>query len=412
MLDFFTDPYEDEILYSTVARYHYYSGNVSMRETLIQVFGDRNALPSIAVPCRLEYFASQLVNEIYTPEYWIRMHTMLPYYLPFMDKRRKEQVLEAVNGNGGKGLFTLIGMAAGGICRKSGLYYCPQCAVEDMKRYGEAYFHRFHQLEGVFVCGRHGCSLKEYPVAKEKVSRIQFVRFDFKNVEFNDLDGHLENQYKNKDDKHLALKLHDVAKAARYIISRIDSSEFDNAKVHGNITAWLESKGYLTKKGHVRQRDFCNDLHNFYGEKFLDLLECRFEPNKDYAWPCEAVRRPGKSIHPVRYILIALFLCGNVEGLFCSINRQMTKSEDAASREADAKRKCKLYDIEWGKRLVEVIKSGGSLRGIAREMGCDPKTVIKHAQALRVVHLLNSSMKVYMPKDKQVELDSRLTPTH
>ncbi len=198
MLDFFTDPYEDEILYSTIARYHYYSGNVSMRETLIQVFGDRNALPSIAVPCRLEYFVSQLVNDIYTPEYLIQMHTILPYYLPFMNKRRKERVLKTVNGSGGKGLFTLIGMAAGGICRKSGLCYCPQCAVEDMKRYGEAYFHRLHQLEGVFVCDRHGFNLKEYPVAKEKVSRIQFVRFDFKDVGLDELDGNTENQHNNK----------------------------------------------------------------------------------------------------------------------------------------------------------------------------------------------------------------------
>lgn len=404
MLDFFTDPYEDEILYSTIARYHYYSGNVSMRETLIQVFGDRNALPSIAVPSRLEYFASQLVNEIYTPEYWIRMHSMLPYYLPFMDKRRKEQVLEAVNGNGGKGLFTLIGMAAGGICRKLDLYYCPQCAVEDMKRYGEAYFHRLHQLEGVFVCDRHICNLKKYPVAKEKVSRIQFVRFDFKTVEFDELDGNPEYQLRNKDDKHFTLKLHDVAKAARYIIDRIDFSEFDNAKVHGNITTWLESKGYLTRQGHIRQKDFCRDLQSYYDDNFLDLLECRFEPNKDYAWPCEAVRHPSKSIHPVRYILVALFLCGSVEGLF-SKHRQMTKYEDAASsREADTKRKCKVYDIEWEKRLVEVIKSGGSLRGIAREMGCDPKTVIKHTCALGVSHLLNSSMKVYMPKGKQAEV--------
>jgi len=207
----------------------------------------------------------------------------------------------------------------------------------------------------------------------------------------------------NKDDKHSPPKLHDVAKAARYIIGR-DFSEFDNAKVHGNISTWLASKGYLTRKGHVRQRDFCHDLQNFYGENFLGSLECRFEPNKDYAWPCEAVRRPGKAIHPVRYILIALFLCGSAEGLFCSW--KMTESKDVTSSQGvDTKRKFKAYDVEWEKRLVEEIKSGGSLRKIAREMDCDPKTVIKHANALGVAHLLNSSMKVYIPKGKQAEVD-------
>lgn len=71
---------------------------------------------------------------------------------------------------------------------------------------------------------------------------------------------------------------------------------------------------------------------------------------------------------------------------------------------ATPKGKCKESDEEWEKRLVEVIKSGGSLRGIARELGCDPKTVIKRAHALGVAHLLNSSMKVYIPKGKQIEV--------
>ncbi|TEB10488.1 hypothetical protein Psfp_04160 [Pelotomaculum sp. FP] len=389
---------------STIARYHYYSGNVSMRETLVQVFGDRNALPSIAVPCRLKYFAGQLENEIYTPEFWIRRHTILPYYLPFMDKRRKEQVVDAVNNNGGKRLFALIGMAAGGICRKSELYYCPQCAVEDMSWYGEAYFHRVHQLEGVFVCDKHGCSLKEYPVAKEHVSRIQFVRFDFKNIDLEEL-GNPENQHENEDEKHITLKLNDVAKAARYIINR-DFTEFDNVKVHENITSWMSSKGYLTRKGHVRQRDFCHDLQNFYGLRLLELLECNIDTNKDYEWPSEAVRFPGKAIHPLRYILISLFLCGNAEGLFCSPNRQMTKSWNTTnSRGANTKGKYNLYDKEWEQRLVEAIKSVGSLRGIAREMSCDPKTVVKYADKLGIAHLLNSSMKIYVPKGKQGEAD-------
>lgn len=39
------------------------------------------------------------------------------------------------------------------------LRYCPLCAKEDAKRYGEAYWHTLHQLPLVSVCGIHRCSL-------------------------------------------------------------------------------------------------------------------------------------------------------------------------------------------------------------------------------------------------------------
>lgn len=405
MLNFFTDPYEDEILYSSLARYHYYSGNVSMRETLIQVFGDGNALPSIYVPCRLEYLANQLENEVYTSEYLISMHTILPYYLSFMDQKKQRQVLNAVRGNGGQRLFTLIGMAAGGICRKTGLYYCPQCAIKDIKRYGEAYFHRIHQIEGILVCDSHGCRLKEYPLAKEKLSRIEYVKFDIKNVGLEQLDYDQEIHNGNIDDKNLESKLHEVAKAARYIINH-DLSKFDNGKVHENITYWLANKGYLTINGRVRQNDFCHELFNFHGERLLDVLECSFDLHLDYSWPREAVRRPDKAIHPVRYILLALFLCGSVEGLFYPSQRKKVKSlEMTNSQEIGTKERCKIYDEEWDKLLIKALEIGGSLRDIARRMDCDPKTVVKHTHMLGITNILNSNMKVYIPKDKQQEVD-------
>lgn len=62
MLNFFTDPHEGELLYSVAARYHYYSGNMSYRDTLEQVFGDRNVIPSIQVPSRLDYMAEHILS--------------------------------------------------------------------------------------------------------------------------------------------------------------------------------------------------------------------------------------------------------------------------------------------------------------------------------------------------------------
>ena len=42
------------------------------------------------------------------------------------------------------------------------LRLCPQCLQEDIAEYGEAYFHRAHQLEGVRCCYKHNIPLMEY----------------------------------------------------------------------------------------------------------------------------------------------------------------------------------------------------------------------------------------------------------
>ena len=38
MLPFFTNPYPDELMYSAIARYHFYSGNIDFKDTLEEYF--------------------------------------------------------------------------------------------------------------------------------------------------------------------------------------------------------------------------------------------------------------------------------------------------------------------------------------------------------------------------------------
>lgn len=39
---------------------------------------------------------------------------------------------------------------------------CPECTKEDVKKYGEPYLHRHHQLSGVHTCYKHHCVLQSY----------------------------------------------------------------------------------------------------------------------------------------------------------------------------------------------------------------------------------------------------------
>ena len=53
MLSSFPNPYPDEILYSTVARYHQRSGNILFRQTVEELFGDRSAHSAVVLPAGL-----------------------------------------------------------------------------------------------------------------------------------------------------------------------------------------------------------------------------------------------------------------------------------------------------------------------------------------------------------------------
>ncbi len=110
----------------------------------------------------------------------------------------------------GKGLYTKIGMVAGGICKKEGIYYCPICSKQDLEAYGEVYIHREHQLQGVFVCPHNEAKLKKYDIDKTITSRVVFIRLDERNLDFN-------AEYEKNE--RVNSRLLEVSKAAYYILT-------------------------------------------------------------------------------------------------------------------------------------------------------------------------------------------------
>ena len=59
-------------------------------------------------------------------------------------------------------------------CRRSHwperLRYCPDCAREDMERYGETYWHRMPQLPGVEYCLKHGTPIRDSEVTFRQIT--------------------------------------------------------------------------------------------------------------------------------------------------------------------------------------------------------------------------------------------------
>jgi hypothetical protein len=133
MLPFFSDPYPDELLYSAFARYHFYSGNIDLKDTLMELFGKNSVVPSFEIGSHLQFLCDAL-GEGYKPWRLIQEHTLFPFYVPFLPTtRQKEIVIDIITGDG-KGVYTKIGIVAGSICRKNDIYYCSSCAIADIEK--------------------------------------------------------------------------------------------------------------------------------------------------------------------------------------------------------------------------------------------------------------------------------------
>lgn len=305
MLTFFTDPYEDELLYGTISRYHYYIGNIDLKDTLREVFGKDSIIPSLLLSSNLEYLSKQL-GERYNSEYFIKKHTIFPFYAPFLPTKRRNELIEEMKFGTGKSLYTKLGIIAGGLCKKDGIYYCPLCSKKEIQDYGEPYIHREHQLQGVLVCPHHGVILKRYAIDRTNSSRIEFIRFDEKLLDLN-------IAFKKRN--HINDSLFKISKAA-YFLLKNDLSKFDKDMVAEKYKDLLCDKGFLTTNKRIRQKELHKAFVDFHGKEILEILESTIDVDNEYNWLKVISRNSKRVVHPIRHILFIQFLVKDINEFF------------------------------------------------------------------------------------------------
>ena len=167
MIAFFPELYSDELLYSWFARYYVKAGYLTLTDALEDLYIHRYTKPDIEFLNELKPDVVEMMEKQYDMEYLIREHTMFSSYGRFLPKERKKQAYEALLAMHGN--FNNL-LAIPKNQRGTGRYlrYCPLCAEEDRKRYGEAYWHRQHQIQGLRICGKHRCYLVESKISMER----------------------------------------------------------------------------------------------------------------------------------------------------------------------------------------------------------------------------------------------------
>lgn len=363
-------------------------------------------------------------NSSITPEKLLEKHTLYPFYSPFLPASRAQQLKEMMIANNGQSIHMLTGIISGAICTKHSLYYCSSCFTEDLKQYGEPYFHRIHQVPGVFVCPKHNVWLHPF---KEKASlnKHEFIALPLI------LNDSLKYEEINISKKTRNL-LFQIAKDIEFLLEHgIDENLYEAKTMY---LSQLTKQGFVTVGKRIKQEFLHEQFQLFYGNELLDLLECSIEGQHN--WLTFIVRKAKKAIHPLRHVLMMRFLFGTVQdfkleatysnpfghgpwpclnkavehfgemvinrvyisrcyntkrpvGTFCCSCGFIYSRTGPDQSETDAYKigRIKAFGSQWYEKLKEISQKNISYRATARALNVDVNTVIKYLKLIETERL-------------------------
>lgn len=163
MIGYLPELYPDELVYSWLSRYFVHSGHALHSAVLREFFCKRSDNPSKEFLGNLNEDAKKVIQNVIPLREMILQYTMVPQYARFLPIAEKQEALRRMEFDYCDPHFLFPVLVRNE--EDAFLRYCPACAQEDRETYGEAYWHRKHQLRGVNLCYKHGCMLEHSPVS-------------------------------------------------------------------------------------------------------------------------------------------------------------------------------------------------------------------------------------------------------
>ena len=257
MIPFFPIIYDDELLYSSLSRYHLHSGNLTYRQTSRQLFVNCASKPNYELFNSFNNgFVEFLEMKIGEPIGDIILnHTLIKHYSRFFVNRK--ELLKAISRADSTIINTLPLPEYG----KRYLKYCPICVEEQRMDYGECFFTCSANLNGVNICYRHGCKLIKTDLSTESKTTPAFVTAE---------------ETVPRTHKIELIKSNGEIEVAKYIVE-LFKCPLDDVEI-SPVGTFLKEKlqaPYICARGEVMYRTlFWNDFLAFYdGVDLCNLTE-------------------------------------------------------------------------------------------------------------------------------------------
>ncbi|MFC9540287.1 TnsD family Tn7-like transposition protein [Lysinibacillus sp. NPDC056959] len=301
MIVYFPEPYNNELYYSILARYHYYSGDILASYTLKELTG-RTRNINFEVPMGIDNLVTKakVFSSTYSRDFFINNHTIIPIVRPFKKiewtRKLKEENFEGLR-------FDFFGYKENDIKSKEHLYYCPECLKEQFEKYGEGYWNRIHQVPGIFVCTNHRIALIKHPVNIHNIQGVEFALPRFEDTK--------REQRKYKSD--VLESLLNLSEDIEYLLEK-NFDVFPENYFYEKYVTLLEIKGIAYPMLKREQRLKILMLDHFPHE-FLEMLNSSFSPSTSWLPKFKGKSRV-TTLHPIRHLLLMRLLCGSAREFF------------------------------------------------------------------------------------------------
>ena len=249
MIAYMPTIYPDELVYSWFCRYYVHSGCFSHKMALQELYCKKSDYLSKEFIGNLNNEAMEQIDEIYSLDKLVLDHTMYPQYGRFIPLAEKKEALYRLGHNSCDVhyLFPVLPRNDG----ERYLRFCPLCVKEDRETYGEAYWHRKHQIRNMSICTRHKCRLIESSVPAKSEQSFTFCPAE--NYTY-DREAEFENDLS-------------VIQYMEYLVSVFDSvMDFDNdIPISSILYDGMSRTKYLKPSGRSRYtKMLADDMNEFY----------------------------------------------------------------------------------------------------------------------------------------------------
>ncbi len=309
----FPTPYDDEILYSLIARVGFRSGNTSHRAVLDDVFGSDNFTACLELQPGVSRIISNLpVGSTITGEQLIYQNTMYLFYTAFRNAEQAQSIFNEMLGEHGRDIHNAIGLMSSSVRPYDYFQYCNLCNNQDLRIHGELYWRRLHQIPGVRICVKHGVWLCKSHVPIRGATKYVFTAPTQDNCP--------DNEVREVTD----IKLLEQYGCIVNDIERLLNHKFPNHQMDRLYCCYknrLIRKGYVSEKRRVDHKRLQRDFIDFYGEELLNLLQSAV--NGEYNWLKLIVQKHRKGFHPIRHLLIMHFLGLSLDDVFYAVESQL-----------------------------------------------------------------------------------------
>mgnify|MGYP001176438490 CR=1 FL=1 len=301
-----------------------------------------------------------------TAEEIILGHTLLPYFLPFKSQELASNAIACMRGPSLGSLKFQLGLLTSRFRAHLPLKACPECIRRDTARFAVAYWHRSHQLPGVWLCPEHGTALHEASQRTTGEQRFGWCLPSERTL----LD--LQPFGRTLDTGDLRENLLRLAEAAVGLCLLPKDWRFSALRLEHCYRAALVRAGFASATGRMRLEalgqsylSFASDLRMVSEFESLpaDLAEATQQGSR-------MLYRTASATHPLRHLLLIVWLYGSWAAFLDQYRRTSATSGAQTATKAPPTDPRRAVAIELAK------DPGCSARAIATAVGVDVSTVM------------------------------------